>query len=133
VLSSLSSALNQSRKKFSHLANSVETCVSKKGCAFKSPAMGTDEFAGAIPMTEQANLTRYDLVKGDDGWVLKTEGRVVGVFDTKAKALGRGGPLQRLLNKLSGGEGTVRIHTEIGGIEEERTYPRSRDPRKSLG
>lgn len=62
--------------------------------------------------------------------MLKTEGRIVGVFDTKAKSLGRGGPLQRLLNKLSG---TVRIHTEIGGIEEERTYPRSRDPRKSLG
>jgi hypothetical protein len=84
-------------------------------------------------MAEQQNLARYDLVKGESGWELKSEGQVVGRFASKAKALGRGGPLARLLDKLSGGEGTVRIHTEIGGIEEERTYPRSRDPRKSRG
>ena len=41
--------------------------------------------------------------------------------------------LQRILDCVSGGEGTVRIDTEIGGFEEERTYPRSKDPRKSAG
>jgi hypothetical protein len=84
-------------------------------------------------MAEQQNLARYDLVKVDDGWELKTEGRTVGRFSSKVKALGRGGSLQKLLAKLSGGEGTVRIHTEMGGIQEERTYPRSKDPRQSLG
>jgi hypothetical protein len=79
------------------------------------------------------NLTRYDLVRGKDGWELKTDGRVVGQFETKGEALERDAALQRILDRLSGGEGTVRIHTEIGGIEEERTYPRSRDPRKSAG
>jgi hypothetical protein len=79
------------------------------------------------------NLTRYDLVKGKDGWELKTGGRVVGQFERKSQALKPDEEVQRILDRLSGGEGTVRIHTEIGGIEEERTYPRSRDPRKSPG
>ena len=84
-------------------------------------------------MAEQQNLARYDLVKGDDGWELNAEGRTVGRFPSKERALGRGGAVKKVLNRLSGGEGTVRIHTEIGGIEEERTYPRSKDPRKSPG
>ena len=78
-------------------------------------------------------LTRYDLVKGKVGWELKNDGRIVGQFETKREALERDAALERSLDRLSGGEGTVRIHTEIGGMEEERTYPRSRDPRKSAG
>ena len=80
------------------------------------------------------NLTPYDLVKAEkDGWELKTGGKVVGWFATKASALEPNGVLQKILDKSSGGEGTVRVHTEIGGIEEERTYPRAKDPRKSPG
>jgi hypothetical protein len=79
-------------------------------------------------------LTRYDFVKSaKDGWVLKTSGRTVGWFATKAAALEPGSLLQRILDSVSGGEGTVRIHAEIGGIEEERTYLRSRGQRKSRG
>ena len=80
------------------------------------------------------NLSRYDLVKSDkDGWELKSGGNVVGWFATKASALEPNGLLQKVLDQTSGGDGTVRIHSEIGGIEEERTYPRSQDPRKSPG
>ena len=79
------------------------------------------------------NLTRYDLVKGKDGWELKSNNRVVGQFENKATAVKPGEEVQRILDRLSGGEGTVRIHTEIGCLDEERTYPRSKDSRKSLG
>ena len=77
-------------------------------------------------------MTGYDLVKSDkEGWKLKTGGKAVGWFATKSAALEPGGRLEQILDRHSGGEGTLRIHTEIGGIEEERTYPRSKDPRKS--
>jgi hypothetical protein len=46
---------------------------------------------------------------------------------TKADATARG-----VLKKAVGGVGTVRIHKENNRIQEERTYPRSRDP-KSKG
>jgi hypothetical protein len=39
-----------------------------------------------------------------------------------------GGVLEKLV-----GEGTVRIHREDGQLEEERTFPRSKDPRQSPG
>ena len=78
------------------------------------------------------NLTRYDVVDAGNGWELKTGGRVIFHFATKSEAIDHG-RLQQILDQVSSGEGTVRIHTEIGGIEEERTYPRSKDPRKSPG
>jgi hypothetical protein len=81
-----------------------------------------------------ANLSRYDLVKADQaGWELKSGGKVVGWFESKRAALDPGGMLQMILDRLSGGEGTVRIHNEKGGFEEERTFPRSKDPRESPG
>ena len=36
--------------------------------------------------------------------------------------------LEGTLRRVGDGEGTVRIHTGIGGMEEERTYPRFKDP-----
>ena len=77
------------------------------------------------------NLNRYDLVKAKakDAWELKASGRVVATFATKSEATD-GGQLEKAVGKEGG---TVRIHTEIGGIEEGRTYPRSKDPRKSPG
>ena len=77
------------------------------------------------------NLTRYDLVKakGKDDWELKSSGRVVATFATKTEATD-GGQLAKAIGKEGG---TVRIHTEIGGIDEERTYPKSKDRRKSPG
>jgi hypothetical protein len=70
------------------------------------------------------------LVKGDHGWELKAGGRVVARAASKVEILD---DLQATLRRVGSGEGTVRIHTENGGIEEERTYPRAKDPRKSPG
>ena len=59
-------------------------------------------------------------------WELKKEGsgEVVKRFATKAAAT-KGG----VLEKAVGGMGSVRIRKRDGKIQEERTYPRSMDPR----
>jgi hypothetical protein len=59
-------------------------------------------------------------------WELKNEGSgsVVKTFGSKAKAT-KGGVLARAV----GGKGSVRIRKRNGKIQEERTYPRSADPR----
>ena len=79
-----------------------------------------------------AKLPRYSLAHDDKKkrWVLKGEpsGQVVKTFATKAKAT-KGGVLERAV----GGKGSVRIKKRNGKIQEERTYPRSADPRGSRG
>jgi hypothetical protein len=81
---------------------------------------------------QMAKLPRYSLAHDDKKkcWVLKHEGtgQSVKSFATKAKAT-KGG----VLEKAVGGKGTVRIRKRNGKIQEERTYPRSADPRGSKG
>jgi len=73
-------------------------------------------------------LKRFTLRRGGPGWELIDQDRaVVRTFKTKAEALDRG-VLEEIVK-----EGTVRIHREDGTIEEERTYPRAADPRRSPG
>lgn len=72
-------------------------------------------------------LEKYHLTKKEDGWTLKKEGneRATKVFDgTKEEAI-RG--CAEMLSKSSGA--SLRIHGLDGKIQEERTYPRSADPR----
>ena len=75
-----------------------------------------------------AKLPRYSLVHNDRSkkWELKHEGseQVVKRFATKAAAT-KGGVLERAVK----GMGSVRIRKRNGKIQEERTYPRSMDPR----
>jgi Uncharacterized protein conserved in bacteria (DUF2188) len=75
-----------------------------------------------------ARLPRYSLVHNDKSkkWELKHEGsgKVVKQFATKAGAT-KGGVLERAVK----GMGSVRIRKRNGKIQEERTYPRSMDPR----
>jgi Uncharacterized protein conserved in bacteria (DUF2188) len=79
-----------------------------------------------------AKLARYSLVHNDKSkkWELKPEGsgQVVKRFATKASAT-KGGALERAVK----GMGSVRIRKRNGKIQEERTYPRSADPRGSKG
>jgi len=79
------------------------------------------------------NLPRYTLSHAEqkDDWVLKQDltGRTVRRFDTKEEAT-KGGVLE---DAVGAGGGSVRIQKENGVIQEERTYPGSRDPRKSKG
>ncbi|MGH6736394.1 MAG: DUF2188 domain-containing protein [Methyloceanibacter sp.] len=75
-----------------------------------------------------AKLPRYTLSHNDKTkkWELKREGsgEVIKRFATKAAAT-KGGVLERAVGKM----GSVRIRKRNGKIQEERTYPRSMDPR----
>lgn len=73
-------------------------------------------------------LQRYTLKQEGDGWALKDQEGGVITFKSKAEATS-GGQLEAI-GKIGG---TVRIHKEDGTFEEERTYPRSEDPRQSPG
>lgn len=79
------------------------------------------------------NLRRYTVSKDtrQKDWTLKDDAtqRVVRRFETKADATA-GGVLPRALGTQGG---TVRIQREHGGFQEERTFPRSEDPRRSPG
>ena len=57
------------------------------------------------------------------------EGSVVTTFKSKAEAT-TGGQLEEAIGAEGG---TVRIHKEDGEFEEERTFPRSEDPRQWPG
>lgn len=79
----------------------------------------------------RAKLTRYSLAYNSTNsrWELKNESskEVLKKFKTKAAAI-KGGVLERAVK-----EGSVRIKKRDGRIQEERTYPRNRDPRGSKG
>ena len=64
---------------------------------------------------------------GETGWEVTKDGRHVSDHRKKDNAVERG----REVAKKDGG--SLRIHKEDGRIQEERTYPRSRDPKKSKG
>jgi hypothetical protein len=76
-------------------------------------------------------LPSYHLVEKDRKWRLEPEGggRAKKVFDNKGDATA-GGALKDALGKAGG---SVRIHKRDGEIQEERTYPRSKDPKGSPG
>jgi len=80
-----------------------------------------------------SNLRKYTLSKDKkkDDWVLTndTTNRVEKRFDTKEEAT-KGGVLQGTLGKNGG---SVKIKKEDGKYQEERTYPRSKDPISSKG
>lgn len=79
------------------------------------------------------NLRKFHLIhdaKKDD-WVLRQEGkaRASARYETKAEATA-GGELKSALGKQGG---SVRIHKKSGSIQEERTFPRSKDPKSTKG
>lgn len=63
----------------------------------------------------------------DAPWEVTKDGRHVSDHRKKENAVERG----REVAKEGGG--SLRIHKENGRIQEERTYPRARDPRKTKG
>lgn len=74
-----------------------------------------------------SNLTQYHLVYVNENWTLKRAGaeRATEIFYGKTKEEAIRLCSQRLQNSGS----SLRIHNKNGQIEEERTYPRSADPR----
>ncbi len=75
-----------------------------------------------------AKLKRTDIVYKKDRWVAETNGRKVDSATKKADLV------KRVAKKASTARGTsLRIHKRNGQIQEERTYPRSKDPKSSRG
>lgn len=78
-------------------------------------------------------LPKYTLSKDErkGGWKLTNDAtdRVAKRFETKADAT-KGGALEKAVGSAGG---SVKIQKETGVFQEERTYPRSRDPRQSPG
>lgn len=78
-------------------------------------------------------LPKYTLSHSDgrDRWELRQDKthQLVKSFDTKADATA-GGALSRALGTQGG---SVKIEKLSGRYQEERTFPRSADPRKSKG
>lgn len=76
-------------------------------------------------------LDKYTLHKDHDSekWRLEKEGsdRAKRVFDTKSDAL------DNLRSAVGPDGGSVRIRKVDNTIQEERTYPRSKDPKASKG
>ena len=68
------------------------------------------------------NKERWDLEKDKTGRTVKS-------FATKEKAT-KGGVLEKAVGKDGG---SVKIQKENGRIQEERTYPGSKDPAESKG
>lgn len=91
------------------------------------------EYASLGEEGSMAKLPKHTLSHNQkkDRWDLtndKTD-KVVKSFATKADATA-GGALPKPLGKEGG---SVRIHKLDGKIQEERTFPRSADPKKSPG
>ena len=80
-----------------------------------------------------SNLTKYTLSFNErrDRWALENDrtNKVVKTFDTKGDAISGG----RLRKAVGTDGGSVKIQKQNGRFQEERTYPRKSDPRRSPG
>jgi hypothetical protein len=76
-------------------------------------------------------MKRIDVVKKGDKWVGQSKGKTV----PKTGAPKKVDAVKKTAKvaKKSPDPVTVKIHKEKGGIQEERTYPREADPKKSKG
>jgi len=74
-------------------------------------------------------MDTYHVVTHGQGWALRRSGSeaLLAQAGTKAEMVGR------LAEVLQGKTASVKIHHVNGTIEEERTYPRSADPRRTEG
>jgi hypothetical protein len=81
----------------------------------------------------EAKLPKFTLTKNEEKsrWDLETDKshNVVKSWKTKESAT-EGGVLKKAVGQEGG---SVKIQKENGKFQEERTFPRSRDPRKSKG
>lgn len=74
-------------------------------------------------------MDNYHITKDDDKWKLTKEGndRASKTADTKEAII------QKTREFMSHKTGSVKIHKEDGKFQEERTYQRKDDPKKSKG
>jgi hypothetical protein len=76
-------------------------------------------------------MKRIDLVKKKDGWAGESSGRTVPNTKAATKAVA----IKKVASaaKKDPQPVSVRIHKANGQFQQERTYPRSADPRRSKG
>ncbi|AGZ38096.1 DUF2188 domain-containing protein [Pseudomonas aeruginosa] len=74
-------------------------------------------------------MDNYHVVAEGSGWKLHLQGDSRALLNAPTKAQ----LLEQLPGYMEGRTGSVKIHTATGQIEDERTYPRSADPRRSKG
>ena len=74
-------------------------------------------------------MDNYYISNIDGHWELKKQGNSKASLtaDTKAEAI------QKMRDYMSDKTGSVKIRKMDGTFQEERTYPRAADPRKSKG
>lgn len=74
-------------------------------------------------------MDNYHVTKDGDKWKLTKEGneRASKVAETKQEIL------QATRNYMQDKVGSVKIHKVDGQFQEERTYPRAADPKKTRG
>ncbi|MBA1245405.1 MULTISPECIES: DUF2188 domain-containing protein [Pseudomonas] len=74
-------------------------------------------------------MDNYHVTKAGDHWELKKEGaaRASRTAPTKDALM------EEAATFLEGKTASLKIHKGDGTIQEERTYPRSADPRRSKG
>ena len=74
-------------------------------------------------------MDNYHVTKNGDKWKLTKEGneRASKVAETKQEIL------QATRNYMQDKVGSVKIHKVDGQFQEERTYPRAADPKKTRG
>lgn len=74
-------------------------------------------------------LGRYHLSKRGNEWRLEKAGSNQALLKARTKVEA----IQKTSRYMKNKQGSVRIHKVNGRIQEERTYPRSKDPRSSKG
>jgi len=74
-------------------------------------------------------MDNYHLSLTADGWELKK----TGAERAAKRAATKQGLVGSLADFFDGKTASVKMHKADGTIEEERTYPRSADPRRSKG
>lgn len=74
-------------------------------------------------------MDNYHITKKGDKWQFKKEGseRAIKISDTKKESV------EHMREHMKNKTGSVKIHKETGEFQEERTYQRKDDPRKSRG
>ncbi|MDO9271278.1 MAG: DUF2188 domain-containing protein [Methylobacter sp.] len=74
-------------------------------------------------------MDNYHITKDGDNWNLTKEGnqRPSKIAETKQEII------EKMRNFMDDKIGSVKIHKIDGEIQEERTYQRKNDPRKSKG
>lgn len=74
-------------------------------------------------------MENYHITTTSDGWQLKKQGATRASKTAKTKAE----IVKIATDFLTGKTASLKIHKEDGTIQEERTYPRSADPKMSKG